>query len=109
MTEDKPSKVPRFFSCLIKGPLGCLAFAVGAAAIAILLLPPALGRWIDRRVERWFEERHGGSLELDSAEGRGTLATIRLPQGSSDGKRDADGPQREPGPTGREGESDAGA
>ncbi|HVJ16646.1 MAG TPA: ATP-binding protein [Polyangiaceae bacterium] len=37
--------------------------------------------------------KHGGSLELDSVEGRGTVATIRLPQGDRDGKRDASGRQ----------------
>lgn len=61
---EPPRVVPRFFSCLIKGPLGCLFFALGAALILVLLLPPALGRVLDRTLERWFEERHAGRLEL---------------------------------------------
>ncbi len=64
---DPPRVVPRFFSCLIKGPLGCLFFALGAVVVIVLLLPPALGRVLDRTLERWFEERHAGSLELSDA------------------------------------------
>jgi two-component system NtrC family sensor kinase len=51
--------------------------------------------------------KHGGSLELDSVEGLGTLATVRLPQGKSHGKRDANQLGRGTGRTGREGEGDA--
>ncbi len=35
-------------------------------------------------------QKHGGTLELESVEGRGSLATIRLPQGNHDEYRDAD-------------------
>lgn len=35
-------------------------------------------------------QKHGGALELDSVEGRGTVATIRLPQGNHDDQWDAD-------------------
>ncbi|HVJ15535.1 MAG TPA: ATP-binding protein [Polyangiaceae bacterium] len=51
--------------------------------------------------------KHGGSLELDSAEGRGTVATIRLPQGNRHGQRDADGPGHGRRTSGREAEGDA--
>jgi hypothetical protein len=63
----EPWRVPRFLSCLVKGPLGCLAFALGAAAVLVLLLPPALGRVLDRFLEDWFAERHAGHLELGDA------------------------------------------
>ena len=59
--------MPRFVSCLVKGPLGCLAFLVGAAIVLVLLLPPVGGRLADRLVEQWFHERHLGSLELADA------------------------------------------
>jgi hypothetical protein len=62
-----PRRVPRFLSCLVKGPLGCLFFALGAAAVLVLLLPPALGRVLDRALERWFSERYAGHLELGDA------------------------------------------
>ena len=47
MSEEKPRRIPRLFSCLIKGPLGCLAFLIGASVVAGL---PSSGRdlfWID--------------------------------------------------------------
>jgi hypothetical protein len=56
--------LPRFVTCLIKGPLGCLAFLFGAAVVVVLLLPPAGGRLADRMVEEWFARRHHGTLEL---------------------------------------------
>ncbi len=66
MTET-PRKLPRVFSCLIKAPLGCLAFTVGAAVVLVLFLPPALGRLASRSFEDWFGEVHHGSVELDEA------------------------------------------
>jgi hypothetical protein len=60
-------KVPRFVSCLVKGPLGCLAFFVGAGLALVLLVPPVAGRVIDRTLERWFSKRYAGELELGDA------------------------------------------
>lgn len=62
-----PRRGSRLFTCLVKGPLGCLAFVVGAAAVLVLLLPPAGGRLADHLAEKWFAERHLGSLELGDA------------------------------------------
>lgn len=64
---DPPRRGSRLFTCLVKGPLGCLAFVLGAAAVFVLLLPPAGGRLADRLAEEWFGERHLGSLELADA------------------------------------------
>src|SRR5262245_13122814 len=64
MTEESPRKVPRWLSCLVKGPLGCLSFLLGLAVVGALLLPFALGRLIDRKLPAWFERHHPGSLEL---------------------------------------------
>lgn len=47
--------------------MGCLAFAIGAAGVIVLFLPPALGRLLDRTIEDWFAERHAGRLELGDA------------------------------------------
>ncbi len=66
-SESRPRRVPRFISCLVKGPLGCLAFLVGAGGVLVLLLPPAGGRMADRLAEEWFAERHQGRLELADA------------------------------------------
>ncbi len=62
-----PRRVPRLFSCLVKGPLGCLFFLIGAAIVLVLLLPPAGGRLAERLAEKWFAERHQGRLELADA------------------------------------------
>lgn len=67
MSETPSKKIPRFLSCLVKGPLGCLAFALGALLVFVLLLPPALGRLVDRNLEQDFAERHAGRLQLGDA------------------------------------------
>ena len=68
MSETPPrKKVARWLGCLIKGPLGCLAFFVGAAVVFVLFLPPALGRLADRSLEEWFGGQHLGSLEIGEA------------------------------------------
>ena len=64
MSEEKPRKVPRVVSCLVKGPLGCLAFLLGVLVILVLFLPSALGRWADHSLESWFAKRHEGTLQL---------------------------------------------
>lgn len=65
--QPQPRRIPRFLSCLVKGPLGCLAFLVGAVAVLVLFLPPALGRLLDRTAEDWFSQHFAGQLELGEA------------------------------------------
>lgn len=67
MTPEPRPAVARAFSCLVKGPLGCLAFVVGAAIVLILFFPPVGGRLFDRWVEAGFAERFEGRLELGDA------------------------------------------
>ncbi|MSR62225.1 MAG: hypothetical protein EXS08_07260 [Planctomycetes bacterium] len=67
MTEASPRRLPRVLSCLVKGPLGCLAFVLGAAVVTLLLLPPVGGRFLDRLLEEEFAAEHQGSLELGDA------------------------------------------
>jgi len=64
MSPETPVRVPRLLSCAVKGPLGCLAFLVGAVVVAIVLLPFAVGRLVDRGIEQWFSRRFEGSLEV---------------------------------------------
>jgi hypothetical protein len=64
MSESPPKKIPRFLSCLIKGPMGCLSFVVGAVVVFVLFMPPAVGRLLDRTLEDSFADRHEGRLEL---------------------------------------------
>jgi len=65
--EEKPRTVPRFLSCLVKGPLGCLAFVLGAGVVTVLFLPPVGGRLVDRGLVEWFGENYQGKLELGDA------------------------------------------
>jgi len=67
MTEASPRRLPRVLSCLVKGPLGCLAFLIGATVVTLLLLPPVGGRFLDRLLEEDFAAEHEGSLELGDA------------------------------------------
>jgi hypothetical protein len=55
----------RVLGCLIKGPLGCLAFLFGAGVVFFLFLPAAGGRVLSRLVEERFAERHAGTLEMN--------------------------------------------
>lgn len=64
MPEESPRKSSRWFTCLVKGPLGCGAFLFGASVVFVLFLPSALGRLGDRGLERWFARHFEGSLEL---------------------------------------------
>jgi len=67
MNEARPFAVPRLFSCLVKGPLGCLFFALGAALVGVALVPFAVGRLLERGSERWFGRHFAGSLDLEEA------------------------------------------
>ena len=63
MPEEK-EKRSRWFGCLVKGPLGCLAFLFGASFVLVLFVPAVIGRLLERGLERDFGERHAGSLEV---------------------------------------------
>jgi hypothetical protein len=63
MSAEKRT-LPRTLSCLVKGPLGCLTFLLGAALVFVLFLPPAGGRLARGWTEEWFDEYHHGTLEL---------------------------------------------
>lgn len=67
MTTEPRPPTARAFSCLVKGPLGCLAFLVGAAIVLVLFFPPVGGRLLDRWAEAGFAERFEGRLELGDA------------------------------------------
>jgi hypothetical protein len=64
MPEEAPRKIPRWFTCLVKGPLGCAAYLFGALIVTVLFLPASAGRLADRGLEGWFERRFEGTLEL---------------------------------------------
>jgi len=66
MPEEK-HKSSRWFTCLIKGPLGCLAYLFGASFVLVLFVPAVAGRLIERGLERDFAARHAGSLEIGEA------------------------------------------
>ncbi len=59
-----PLRGRRFFGCLVKAPLGCLAFLVGAVVVFVLFLPAAGGRVLPRLAEKRFAEEHLGRLEI---------------------------------------------
>jgi hypothetical protein len=54
----EPRTLPRTLSCLVKGPLGCLTFLLGAVTVFVLFIPPAGGRLVRGWTEEWFAERH---------------------------------------------------
>ena len=54
----------RFLGCLIKVPLGCLAFFLGGAAIFVLFMPWAMGRVARDWLTTTFDESYEGSLEI---------------------------------------------
>jgi hypothetical protein len=66
--NETPSSTPpprkRLVGCLVKGPLGCASFLIGAAAIFTLFLPWACGRTARRDVEELFTEHFEGELAL---------------------------------------------
>ena len=63
----------KLLGCLIKGPLGCLAFLVGAGVVFVVFLPPACGNVVSQELETWFAERHEVTLavtgEIDQTPG----------------------------------------
>src|SRR5688572_3200443 len=65
--SEPPRRIPRTLSCLVKGPLGCLTFLLGATVVFVLFFPPAGGRLVRGWAEEWFAEHHAGSLELGDA------------------------------------------
>jgi hypothetical protein len=68
MASESPRPTgARAFSCVVKGPLGCLAFALGALIVLTLFFPPVGGRILDRWVEAGFTEHFEGRLELGDA------------------------------------------
>ena len=66
----------RLLGCLVKGPLGCLAFVLGAAFMLVLFLPPVLGRLAKNHLCEWFGMAFEGSLEI----GEGWLGSVYGPQ-----------------------------
>lgn len=64
MPEERPRKSSRWFTCLVKGPLGCGAYLFGASVVLVLFLPSAGGRLGDRVLERGFARHFEGTLEL---------------------------------------------
>jgi signal transduction histidine kinase len=42
------------------------------------------GTGLGLAIARWIAEQHGGTLALASEAGRGTTATVRLPEGEGD-------------------------
>jgi len=57
----------KLLGCLIKGPLGCLAFLVGAGVVLVVFLPPTCGNVVSQELETWFAERHAGTLTIEKA------------------------------------------
>lgn len=55
----------RLFGCLVKAPLGCLAFFAGAIVVFVLFLPAAGGRVLPRLAEKRFAEEHHGRVEIN--------------------------------------------
>lgn len=119
MTSDaKPrkSKGRRLLGCLIKGPLGCAAFAAGSLAMLVLFLPPTCGRYAQREVERAFDAHFQGSLDIDDAwfgsfygEQRVRSLVLRDPDGLEILRADATAPSLRPLLTSDDDEGRAGA
>jgi len=55
----------RLVGCLVKAPLGCLAFLVGALVVLVIFLPPAIGNLMRISLEEGFDERYAGALEFE--------------------------------------------
>lgn len=69
MTEPhrKTAAPLRLLGCLIKGPLGCLAFLIGATVVFVIFLPPACGNLVSQELEDQFARRYEGTLEVKEA------------------------------------------
>ena len=57
----------RLLGCLIKTPVGCLSFLVGALVVFVIFVPPALGSLVSQQLEKWFDENYAGTLEVKEA------------------------------------------
>ena len=51
-------------ACLVRAPLGCLAFLLGASVVLGFLLPAALGSVIEPAWEQGFAQAHQGTLSF---------------------------------------------
>lgn len=60
----QPPPRRRLLGCLIKGPLGCASFLIGAVVILILFLPSACGRMARKDLEELFNEHFEGELTV---------------------------------------------
>ena len=106
MTSDaraRRSKGRRLLGCLVKGPLGCAAFAAGSLAMLVLFLPPTCGRYGQRELERAFDAHFEGSLDIDDAwfgslygEQRLRSLVLRDPDGLEILRADATAPSLRP-------------
>lgn len=68
MRDTPPNRlIRRTFGCLIKVPLGCLAFVAGAGVVGVLALPPVLGGLSVRAISDGFAESHAGRLVVERA------------------------------------------
>lgn len=57
----------KLLGCLVKGPLGCLAFLFGAIVVFVVFLPPACGNILEEEMGTWFGQRHEGTLTIEKA------------------------------------------
>lgn len=57
----------RLLGCLVKGPLGCFAFLMGALVVFVIFLPPTCGNIVSQEMETWFAEHHQGTLTVEKA------------------------------------------
>jgi len=57
----------KLLGCLVKGPLGCFAFLIGALVVFVIFLPPTCGNIVSQEMETWFAEHHEGSLTVEKA------------------------------------------
>lgn len=66
MSADR-SQSRKFLGCLIKGPVGCFSFFVGATVVAVFFLPYTGGRHVAEAIEKAFDRTLAGTLELNDA------------------------------------------
>ena len=66
-TDSPPKKRWRLLGCLVKGPLGCLAFLLGLFGVLVIFGPKAIGSRLASLLEKHFESTYAGSLTVDDA------------------------------------------